>query len=57
MEKLLSNYDKMVINSEREQTALEMLADGEPMEKIIRYTKLTEAEIKKIAKRPTKKAA
>jgi hypothetical protein len=54
---VLTNYQKALQKREREEMAREMITAGEPMEKIIRYTKLTEDEIKEIAKRPTKEAA
>ena len=57
MEKLLSNYDKMIISKEREEMALEMLVAGEPMDKIKKYTKLTEAEIKALDNSSAKQAA
>jgi len=54
---VLTNCQKALFKREREEMAQEMITAGEPMEKIIRYTKLTEDEIKEIAKRPTKEAA
>ncbi|MGM9528687.1 MAG: hypothetical protein ACI3XH_01615, partial [Phascolarctobacterium sp.] len=35
---------------ERRETALEMLKDGEPLTKIIKYSKLSEEDIRKLAK-------
>ena len=35
---------------EREALAVEMIKEGEPLAKIIKYTKLTEAAIHKLAK-------
>lgn len=57
MEETLHTIESLTRQREREEMAREMIASGEPMEKIIRYTKLTEAEIKEIAARPTKEAA
>jgi len=57
MEKLLSNYDKMVINSEREDTAKKMLDKDLDIQTIIEVTGLPEAKIKTLAKKPTKEAA
>ena len=57
MEKLLSNYDKMVISDEREEMAKKMLDEGIDTSTIARVTGLAEAKIKSLAKKPTKKAA
>lgn len=38
------------IDSERERTARDMLREGEPLEKIVRYSKLTESSIRRIAR-------
>jgi predicted transposase/invertase (TIGR01784 family) len=40
--------EKKVEKTQAVEIAIEMLADGEPIEKIIKYTKLTEEEIKDI---------
>ena len=46
------NYDKNLRkeakNEEKIETAKEMLKDGEPIEKIMKYTKLTEKQIREI---------
>ncbi len=57
MEKLLSNYDKMVISDEREEMAKKMLDEGIDISTVARVTELPEAKIKSLAKKPTKKAA
>ena len=48
------NYEKNLTKKakieEREEMAKEMLLDGEPISKIMKYTKLTEEKIKKIEK-------
>ncbi len=53
MEKLLSNYDKMVIID----TVKRMINKGMDIKTIAEVTNLSEYEVKEIAKRPTKKAA
>ena len=60
MEKLLSNYDKMVISDEREEMAIGLYEDGVDHEIIKRRTGYSVKEIKEAIKRrnqPTKKAA
>ncbi len=57
MEKLLSNYDKMVISDEREEMARKLLEHGVDIKIISESTGLPEAKIKSLAKKPTKKAA
>jgi len=44
------NYEKNLIKKDRKEIAKEMLLEGEPIEKIMRYTKLTEKEIRAIEK-------
>ena len=53
MEKLLSNYDKMVIID----TVKRMINKGMDIKTIAEVTNLSEYEVKEIAKRPTKEAA
>ena len=57
MEKLLSNYDKMVISEKTWEMAVKMLDKGIDTQTISEVTGLSEARIKSLAKKPTKKAA
>ena len=40
---------EQVANDERRQTAMDMLRDGEPLEKIVRYSRLADEAIRKLA--------
>ena len=40
---------EQVANDERRQTAMDMLRDGEPLEKIARYSRLADEAIRKLA--------
>jgi hypothetical protein len=57
MEKLLSNYDKMVISEKTWEMAKRMLNKGMDVKTIAEVTNLSEDEIKEVANRPTKEAA
>jgi hypothetical protein len=50
MEETLHTIESLTRQREREDMAGEMIADGEPMDKIKKYTKLTEEEVNAIAK-------
>ena len=52
MRKILEQLDKLKKEEKRKAVdlAAEMLLDGEPIEKIIKYTKLTQTEIQEIQK-------
>ena len=43
-------FTEEIIEDERIETAKLMLADGEPIEKIVRYTRLTIEQVQELAK-------
>ena len=54
---IVTNAEKMGMRKREEEMAKKMLEEGIEVSTIIRVTGLSEAKIKSLAKKPTKKAA
>ena len=50
MQELLKSEREEWLNEERTSTAMEMLRDNEPMDKIIKYSRLSQQRIEELSK-------
>lgn len=50
MQELIKSEREEWLNEDRASTAIEMLRDNEPMDKIIKYSKLSQERIESLAK-------